>query len=62
MASVNNAISSFKLKDIEKFALETTSSNYLESAKAFEILSKTLTSQKERVIAFSNKILSRVEV
>ena len=48
VVSVNNAISSFKLKDIEKFVLEITNNTSLESAKAFDILSNTLTSSYER--------------
>ena len=42
VVSVNNAISSFKLKDIEKFVLEITNNTSLESGKAFDILSSTL--------------------
>ena len=58
VVSVNNAISSFKLKDIEKFVLEITNNTSLESAKAFDILSNTLTSSYERDLShFSNKIL-----
>jgi hypothetical protein len=42
VVSVNNEISSFKLKDIEKFVLEITNNTSLESGKAFDILSSTL--------------------
>ncbi|AJI54753.1 hypothetical protein LA56_1558 [Francisella philomiragia] len=61
--SINNEISSFNIKDIERFVLEVTNNSYLESAKAFDILSNTISSiHKRRLYLLSIRYYLRLSL